>query len=122
MRRRFPRCRGRLRVPENDRLRNAIGLAMKAGRISSGDFAVEKLTRAGKALLVLIDEEASENTRDKYAHLCRNAHIDLTSVRALGACIGRPGRMLAAVTDKNFTDMIRQAVEDGEADHSNDRG
>ena len=95
---------------------------MKAGRLQSGDFAVEKLVRAGKALLVLIDEGASDNTRDKYLHLCQSAQIGLTEVSELGVCIGKPGRMLAAVTDQNFKDMILRAVNCGGADQSNDRG
>lgn len=107
---------------ENDGLRNAIGLAMKAGRLQSGDFAVEKLVRAGKARLVLMDGGASDNTRDKYAHLCESARIALLDVPELGACIGKPGRMLAAVTEKDFTDMILRCAVGGEADHRNDRG
>lgn len=106
----------------NSGLTNAIGLAMKAGRIQSGDFAVEKLVRAGKALLLLMDDTASDNTREKYDRLCRTAQIDCMHVPALGACIGRPGRILAAVTDKNFTDMILRAASVGSADHTNDRG
>ena len=109
-------------MPENSKLHNAVGLAMKAGRLSSGDFSVEKLVRAGKALLVLIDETASDNTLDKYTHLCGSAQIGLMKVPDLGACIGKPGRMLAAVTEKNFTDMILRAVASGETDQSNDRG
>lgn len=109
-------------MPENSRLCNAVGFAMKAGRLQSGDFSVEKLVRAGRALLVLIDERASDNTRDKYTHLCASAHIVLTSVPNLGACIGKPGRMLAAVTDRNFANMIRNAAIAENTDHTNDRG
>lgn len=109
-------------MQQNRKLHNAIGLAMKAGRISSGDFTVEKLVRARKALLVLIDETASENTLDKYTHLCGSAQIDLIRVPELGTSIGKPGRMLAAVIEKNFTDMIRRVAASDEADQSNDRG
>ena len=93
----------------NGRLLNAVGLAMKAGRLQSGDFAVERLVRGGGAKLVLIDPGSSENTRDKYARMCNAAQTDCLPVPDLGAAIGKPGRMVAAVTDTNFSDMIRRA-------------
>ena len=40
------------------KLNNSIGLAMKAGKIASGDFSVEKAVRSGTAKLVMLDESA----------------------------------------------------------------
>lgn len=37
---------------------------MKAGKIASGDFSVEKAVRSGTAKLVMLDESASENTKN----------------------------------------------------------
>lgn len=48
----------------NAKLNNSIGLAMKAGKIASGDFSVEKAVRSGTAKLVMLDESASENTKN----------------------------------------------------------
>lgn len=109
-------------MPENSRLRSAVGFAMKAGRLQSGDFSVERLVRAKKALLVLIDEGASANTREKYERLCSGAHIIMTSVPELGTCIGKPGRMLAAVTDQNFAYMIQNAATADGENHTRNRG
>lgn len=92
-----------------DRLANAVGLAMKAGKLVSGDFAVEKLLRAGKTRLTLIDTAASENTKEKYRALCAAKGTELVGVTDLGGWIGKPGRMLAAVTDHNFAEMIKRA-------------
>jgi len=93
-----------------DRLTNAVGLAMKAGRLVSGDFAVEKLLRAGKAKLALVDAAASENTLDKYRALCAAKGTEIVRVTDLGGWIGKPGRKLAAVTDHNFAEMIKRAA------------
>ena len=93
----------------NGRLHNAVGLAMKAGKLQSGDFAAERLVRSGGAKLVLMDPESSANTRDKYARMCNAAQTDCLMVPDLGEAIGRPGRMVAAVTDTNFSNMIRKA-------------
>lgn len=92
--------------------RNAIGLAMKAGRIVSGDFAAEKTVRAGNARLILLDAGVSDNTREKYEALAKAQDIGMFMIADLGACIGKPGRMVAAVTDDSFTNMIMRASRD----------
>ena len=98
----------------NDRLYGAIGLAKKAGALRSGDFVTEKLLRAGKVKLVLMDSSASENTRRKYAGMCERLQVPLLELPALGGAIGDAARMLAAVTDENFRTMIARAAESGE--------
>ena len=46
-----------------DKALSMLGLAARAGRIVSGEFTVEKEVKSGRAYLVLIAEDASENTR-----------------------------------------------------------
>lgn len=96
----------------SSRLTNAIGLAMKAGRLKSGDSTVETLVRAEQTGLVLLDADASENTREKYRAMCRTHGAEILPVAELGRWIGKPGRMIAAVTDENFKNMIKRAFAD----------
>lgn len=91
------------------RLSNALGLCRKAGRCVTGDETVEKTVRAGKAQLVVLDSECSENTRDKYTFLCRGRGVELLEVPEPGLAIGQPGRKVIAVTDTGFSKMIREA-------------
>jgi ribosomal protein L7Ae-like RNA K-turn-binding protein len=91
---------------------------MKAGRLQSGDFAVERLVRANKALLALVDAGASENTKGKYRALCAAHKTELMEVHELGLWIGKPSRMLAAVTDRNFANMIKRASAENETAQS----
>ncbi len=44
---------------------NMIGLCQKAGQIQSGEFSVETAIKAGHAHLVIIAENASDNTKKK---------------------------------------------------------
>ena len=44
---------------ENKKARFLIGLSMKAGKIASGEFAVEKAVKQGTAHLVILAEDAS---------------------------------------------------------------
>ena len=90
----------------DSRLHNAIGLAMKAGKCVSGDFVVERTLRDNKARLVLLDETVSNSTRERYERLCQRDGTPLVMLRGLGQAIGKPSRMIAAVTDENMTKLI----------------
>ena len=47
-----------------------LGLAAKAGRVVSGEFATEKAVKAGKARLVLVAGDASDNSKKKFSDMC----------------------------------------------------
>ena len=94
----------------NNKLNSAIGFAMKAGRLKSGDYVTEKLIRAKGAKIALINTTASDNTKDKYRDMCAHNGVELVEVEELGRWIGKPGRMVAAVTDEAFAQMIRRAL------------
>ena len=47
-----------------------LGLAAKAGKVVSGEFATENAVKSGKAFLVLTAEDASNNTRKKFNDMC----------------------------------------------------
>lgn len=40
-----------------------LGLAMKAGKVVSGEFATDKSVKGGNAWLVIVSEDASDNTK-----------------------------------------------------------
>ena len=78
---------------------NLLGLAMRAGQVTSGDDMSEREIRSGRAALVLLDAGASDRTRDKYVTLCQGRGIRLheVSADALGRAIGKDGRIVAVV-------------------------
>ena len=93
-----------------DRLYNAIGLCMKAGKAQSGAFAAENAIRAGKAKLVLIEASASPATKDRYARMCTAHGVRLLEVETVGQAIGKDSRVVMAVTDPAFQKMIEGAM------------
>ena len=46
----------------NDKVISLLGLAERAGKIASGEFAAEKAVKIGKARLIIVAEDASDNT------------------------------------------------------------
>ena len=93
-----------------DRLYNAIGLCQRAGKAQSGAFAAEKAIRAGKAKLVLLEETASEATKTHYEQLCAAHSVPMVLVETVGRAIGKDARIVMAVTDDSFRDMIERAM------------
>ena len=90
------------------KLFNSLGLCRRAGKCQSGEFAAARALKAGKAKLVLLEETASENTRDSFSALCAGRNIPLMLVPEVGRAIGREGHVVMAVTDIQFANMIRE--------------
>ncbi|HIX30044.1 MAG TPA: ribosomal L7Ae/L30e/S12e/Gadd45 family protein [Candidatus Blautia stercoravium] len=82
-----------------------LGLAAKAGKIVSGEFATENAVKAGKAFLVLVAEDASDNTRKKFKDMCTYYEVPFYIIgtkEELGSAIGKEYRASLALTDENF--------------------
>ena len=56
--------------PNRDRVLSMLGLATRSRNVVSGGFATEEAVKRGKAYLVIIAEDASDNTRKKYSNMC----------------------------------------------------
>jgi len=88
-----------------------LGLAMRAGKVISGEDAVVGAVRSGKARLVIVSEDISENTYKKIREKCAFYGVQLLqgySRWELGHSIGKPERVAVAVTDDNFANLIRK--------------
>jgi len=92
------------------RLHNALGLCQKAGKCVSGATAVELAIRRGQALLVLLEEGASAPTQDGYRAMCEGRKIPLMLIESVGEAIGKPSRIVMAVTDRSFSKMIGDVI------------
>ena len=112
-------------------LQGMLGLCQRAGKLQSGtDIALTAL-RGGKGRLILLDEQASENTMKKVTDACIYYHAPWVQLPAglLGAATGKDGRMAAAVTDAGFAARLQAiCAEEDSASHkqkptkSNDPG
>jgi ribosomal protein L7Ae-like RNA K-turn-binding protein len=96
------------------KLASLLGLAQKAGKLASGEVAVEKAVQAGKARLLLVAADASENTRKSYRDMAAfyevACHEGLTKDE-LGQATGRPARAAVAVLDAGFAKAIEATLQ-----------
>lgn len=98
-----------------DKALSALGMAMRAGQLVTGDETVLKAIRAGKAHLVLVAGDASANTKKKFADKCLTfgAKIIVAYTRAeLGAAIGKEERVIIGVTERGFAKLISSHMSD----------
>ena len=88
-----------------------IGMAMKAGKLASGEFATEKAVKSGKAALVIVSESASENTKKKFRNMCEYYEVPVYffgSKEELGHAIGKEFRASLAVLDPGLAKAIEK--------------
>ena len=102
-----------------NRVYGLIGLAMKAGKIKAGEFSVEKSIKQGKAKLVFVAEDASENTIKKFKNSCFHYRIPFYQYGnkdELGKIIGKEMRSSLSIEDEGFGKRIIGIMNGGNAD------
>lgn len=101
-----------MRLAQN-RVYGMIGMAMKAGKVASGEFATEKAVKSGKAALVIVSETASENTKKKFQNMCDYYKVPIYffgKKEELGHAIGKEFRASLAVLDTGLAKAIEKKV------------
>ena len=91
------------------RILNLIGLATRAGKTVSGEFSTEKAVKSGSACLVIVSEEASENTRKLFTDKCTYYKVPICYFGGkgeLGHAMGKEMRASLAVTDESLAKAI----------------
>ncbi len=91
-----------------------LGIAMKAGKLVSGEYPVEKAVKEMKAYLVVIADDASDNTKKHFSDMCQYRNIPIRFFGAkeeLGKKIGKAYRASIAITDEGFAKSILKKVD-----------
>ena len=93
-----------------NRMLNMLGLCMRAGKIISGEKACVQAVRMGSACVVIMDKAAAKNAVKAVTDSCTFYEVPLIYAPEdeLGYAIGKPGRMVAAITDPSMADRILQ--------------
>ena len=92
-------------MDNRQKILNLIGLATKAGKTASGEFSTEKAVKTGKARLVLVSEEASDNTKKMFSDMCTYYKVPIYlfgTKDELGHAMGQEFRASLSVEDAGF--------------------
>ena len=91
-----------------------FGLAARAGRIASGEFQTETAVKSGEACLVVVAEDASENTKKLFRDKCsfyKVPVLQLGTKEELGHAIGKEYRASLAILDTGFSEAVMKKIE-----------
>lgn len=98
-----------------DKVLSMLGLAARSRNVVSGGFATENAVKSGKAYLVMIAEDASDNTKKKFRNMCEFYEVpyyEYGEMAIVGHSMGKQDRTSLAVTNEGFADSIRKHLED----------
>lgn len=86
-----------------------LSLCAKSGRLVSGGFSVERAVKNQSAYLVLVAQDASNNTKKLFDQKCnyyKIPYFEFGDKDSLGKFIGKEMRTSVAVLDKGFANQI----------------
>jgi len=97
-----------------DKVLSMLGLAAKAGTIASGEFSTEKSVKEGKAFLVIVAGDASDNTKKHFRDMTTFYEVPMyeySNKERLGHAIGKEFRASLSVNSENFATNIEGKIK-----------
>lgn len=98
----------------NKKILAMFSLCQKAGKIVSGEFAVEKALQDGSAFIIIIANDASDNTKKKFqnkAFFYEKQVIIFSNKEELSHSIGKFNRSVFAIIDQGFAKKIKNDID-----------
>lgn len=94
---------------KQNKVLSLLGIAMRGRNLVSGEFQTEEAVKTGSAMLVIVAEDASANTRKLFHDKCSYYEVpvyEYGTKEALGRAIGKDMRSSLAVCDAGLADAI----------------
>lgn len=101
---------------KQNKILSLLGLATRSRNLVSGEFMTEKAVKAANAKLVIVSEDASDNTKKMFLNMCTFYKTPIYyygTKNELGRAMGKEMRASLAVTDTGLADSIRKHLEEG---------
>ena len=102
---------------KQDKVLSLIGLATKAGQTASGEFMTEREVKTGRAALVIVAGDSSDNTKKKFRDMCEFYKVPIYfygDKDTLGHAMGKEFRASLAILDEGFADGIQKELKNRE--------
>ena len=91
-----------------------LGLARKAGKVVSGYQTCVHTISKGQIKLIIVAEDASDNTKKKFRVLCERHSVPFRiygNSEDLSHITGLSGRGIFGITDNGFAEVIIKETE-----------
>ena len=97
-----------------NKILSLLGIAMRGRNLVSGEFQTENSVKNGSAMLVIIAEDASANTKKLFTDKCSFYEVPVYEYglkTELGRAIGKDLRSSLGVCDAGLADAIIKQLE-----------
>ena len=101
----------------NNNILGLIGLAMKAGKVCFGADSVEENIIKHKVKLLIVSEDSSERTKNKFIKLCEKYKVPVIidgDIEVLSKSIGKNNKAIVGIKDTNFAESIQKKYNGGD--------
>lgn len=91
-----------------------LGIATKAGKVVTGEFSTEKAVKEGRAFLVVVAEDASDNTKKKFQNMCNYYQTSIcffSDKESLGNACGKEFRASLALIDEGLAKAVKKQID-----------
>lgn len=99
----------------NKKFCSMLGITKKAGKLLSGSFNVEKNIKKNLIYTVIIADDASTNTVEKFKKLCeiyKTSYIVYGSKNLLGKCIGKNETSVIGIMNNELAKVVINAAKE----------
>ena len=104
-----------MRILKQNKIYSLLGIAMRGRNLVSGEFQTLEAIKKGSAMLVIIAEDASDNTKKLFSDKCLFYQVPVFQYgtrEELGKAVGKDLRSSVGVCDAGLADaVIRQIKE-----------
>ena len=95
------------------KLLSLLGLAKRARKVVSGEFSTEKSVKSGRSQMVIVSEEASDNTKKMFTNMCTHYKVPIClfgTKEELGHAMGQQLRASLSVEDAGFAKSMAEQM------------
>lgn len=98
-----------------NKIYSMFGLCMKAGRIAYGSDMCEENIKRKKVKLLIVAEDASDNTKKRFTNLCERERIEMFlfgNIDLISHSIGKSNKAIVAILDDGFAIKIKGMLKE----------
>ena len=101
----------------NNKILGLIGFAARARKICSGADSVELEIKKKKVYLVLVANDASDRTKEKFIKLCKQYNVKMiiaSEIDMISKAIGKSNKAVIGIEESNLASEIQKINDGGE--------
>ncbi len=99
---------------QQNKIYSLMGLAARGRNVVSGEFQTETAIKSNTAELVIVAEDASDNTKKLFRDKCSFYEVPIYTYgtkEELGHAIGKVPRASIALTDAGLAEAVKKHLE-----------